>query len=620
MHAYTIRNFIKGTITRLEPQSIPDGASPDSLNFVTKGDKVELRRGTYQLGTDAGAGRVSGLAIATRIDGTQVLFKTHARKVSYFDEATSDWIENGTDVLPAAADGEDISLAPYANLAGAQLLISSPNSSIYKIMVANPGSITDLLSTTFRGYIKAIMGRVFLWNQQGTTAKDPTNPYGSYIDRDEISDYTQISAEAIGAAGSLTYPGTLAFKGAGAKRTCFFVTFTDGVESFSDDYNGNLVGSAGGTGTINYTTGAYSVTFAALAAGSVTSTYYWEDSTSQGVADFSKSTPRTAGQGFRFLQTDGGGPLLGIAAYQDGEYCLHLKKTWKITLTNTDTAATNLPYRDKVGIPYWRAYCETGDGIYYVDDVDENDPHIRLLTLNAVSAEVIPVSLSSQLDLSGYEFDTAAVFEYGTLILVACKTAGATANNRVLAYDRALKTWDIHDWSVACFAIYNGVLLGGDSVTNNVYELFSGLDDDDSNISGHWDLNISRLGLPGLKKAKRLRLQGEIGPDQHANVYFSPDKSARVLVGTIDGDATYVDRSQRISVGASTLGRSEVGGGGTDGQIPAYNYRCEIRLNSDKFDWAQLRFEPTGIGYFSVSEITFHDIRVKESMLPAAYR
>ena len=39
------------------------------------------------------------------------------------------------------------------------------------------------------------------------------------------------------------------------------VSITDGVETFADDGCGRLTGSAGGSGTINYTTSAYSITF-----------------------------------------------------------------------------------------------------------------------------------------------------------------------------------------------------------------------------------------------------------------------------------------------------------------------------------------------------------------------
>ena len=39
------------------------------------------------------------------------------------------------------------------------------------------------------------------------------------------------------------------------------VVIGDGVEAFADDGYGRLTGAAGGSGTINYTTGAYSITF-----------------------------------------------------------------------------------------------------------------------------------------------------------------------------------------------------------------------------------------------------------------------------------------------------------------------------------------------------------------------
>ena len=41
---------------------------------------------------------------------------------------------------------------------------------------------------------------------------------------------------------------------------------TDGTETFSDDGHGTLTGSAGGSGTVNYKTGAISLTFAAAPA------------------------------------------------------------------------------------------------------------------------------------------------------------------------------------------------------------------------------------------------------------------------------------------------------------------------------------------------------------------
>lgn len=47
------------------------------------------------------------------------------------------------------------------------------------------------------------------------------------------------------------------------------VVITDGVEAFADDGSGRLVGDAGGTGTINYKTGAVSVDFNAAVVNAV---------------------------------------------------------------------------------------------------------------------------------------------------------------------------------------------------------------------------------------------------------------------------------------------------------------------------------------------------------------
>src|SRR5262249_22292767 len=149
----------------------------------------------------AGAGKVTGLRVLRRQDGTEIPVRTRGRKIEYYDSGTDTWIENGTNVLPAAADGEDVSIEPYQGLSGAAGYLSSKNSSIYKIMVANPGDITDLQSTNHRGKIRIKTGRMYLWDRLDTNkGKDETGLYRSYIDKDEVSDFTAVTGEAIGIA------------------------------------------------------------------------------------------------------------------------------------------------------------------------------------------------------------------------------------------------------------------------------------------------------------------------------------------------------------------------------------------------------------------------------------
>ena len=614
-------DFTKGYITSLEPQSVKDGVVTNGLNWMfINGDHIELRRGYKIIGSDVGVGKVTGLRSGRRFDGTEVLFRTRTRKIEYYDEVTSDWIETGSDSLPTAASGEDIAIEPYSSLAGDSVYLSSPNSSIYKIMIANPSSLIDMSSTTFRGKIKIKNNRMLLWDRLSSTSqRDKTGLYGSKLDKDSFSDYTSVTSESVGSSGSTTYTGTLAFKAGGAKRSCFGVVFTDGTLTISDDGDGTLSGN--GSGTINYATGAYSITFSSVTTGSVTASYQWEDPTSGGIADFTApSSPRTAGQSFIIRQDDGGGSLQNIGHYNSHYYCLHEKKTWDFYIGADDvTDVSNLPYRDKAGISNWRALAETGEGIYYIDESYENvdDVKVRLLTLQQLSTEVIPKSISDLITLQSYRFDKAMLKEWGRYIVLACRTSNSVENNRIFLYDRELKLWNPpHDLQVNVMDVYNGALLGGDSTTANVYELYSGFDDDDSTIPNYVELNITNLRTKGLKQARRVVVEGDIQPDQTLKVSVSIDRSPFVEVAEISGRGEYVDKGQATTIGSVTLGKKEVGGGST---VTAYHYKLDKRISSDRFDEIQFRFEATAIGYVSVTKYGLNDVRYKSEKTASKY-
>ena len=46
MNNIEVKNFTKGLITEIEPQSIPRGALSSSLNWISRGDYVEMRAGS----------------------------------------------------------------------------------------------------------------------------------------------------------------------------------------------------------------------------------------------------------------------------------------------------------------------------------------------------------------------------------------------------------------------------------------------------------------------------------------------------------------------------------------------------------------------------------------------
>lgn len=615
------KNYKYGIIDTIEAHSIPHGAASRSLNWQTRGDKIELTRGRALLGTEnSGTGKITGLHVALQADATEVLYASYLRKIKYYDSAdlgnTLDWIEIGTNTLPVAASGEDVSFSNYNSLAGAQVWINTPNGSLYKIMTANPGSITDMYDAAknFKGYIRIKQNRTFLWNRGASgsgTQQDPTGIYLSYID---AGAYTTVSAEVLASCAT----GTLAFKAGGATRTCFGVkiTITASGEVFTDNYNGILTGSLGNTGTINYTSGAFTTT----GTGAGTADYQWENSNVTGISDYTESGTRTAGQGATLRQDDGGGKAMTIQSYQDVEYCLHEKKTWALTLTADDTNATNLIFREKVGIPNWRAAVPTGDGIFYIDDTDKSKPMLRLLTLSENSSVVIPVPISLNLDLESYRFDMAWALEWNEYIIFGCRTSGSTVNNRIILYHKIWKSLDYLDYYASCAAVFNGGLVIGDSLSNNVYQIFSGLDDDGSIITNYWEGALSDIETDGLKRTKRFIVEGEIGPDQTIQVYISYDSGSYAPLGTIEGSGTYVDKSQAVNVGAVTVGRTEVGGGGSSGAIPAYHYLREFRIDSGKFERCKIKYEALGLGYASVSTERYKDIRSKGNKVAERYR
>lgn len=690
--------FKYGTIDNLEAQSIPDGAAHSSLNWATKGDKIELRSGKTVIGTeDVTAGKVRGLKSAKKPNGDDIIYKVVGRKLFYYDDITTmDWVEVGTNVIPEDAVDEDISFENYESLAGTQLFINSPKGPYLKIMTANPGSYSDMYdeAKNYYGRIKIIQNRTLLF----TRDKDKSARYDSYIDK---AAYTTESNEKIGDGNGITkvFTGTLAFKSSGSRRTCFGVVITDGVEIFTDNYDGTLTGDKGGTGTINYTTGAFSVTFNAapvkhtmtantisftdngsnmdylsdsaagfVAAGFIryepikitgstdnnfttviqlnpttttitvpagvlttesagdtvtvesiiTASYQWEDSAITGICDFTYSATRIAGEGNFFRQDDGAGEIKNIASYNSVEFCFHTHKTWRVSVESDDNDATNIVWRNNVGISSWKAIAESGDGIYFIDDSNPDEPALRILTLSYSGDREIPRTISKNKSLKDYYFDQSVGFEFGNFILFSCRTKGSTHNDRVIVYSKDLKAFDTYDYRVNFFQVYNGQLIAGESNSNNVVELLSGITDDESNIENEWESGEGVLNFWGIKKTKRIMIEGEIAASQILYIYAKVDNGQFVKVGEISGDGVYVDKTADDSlIGEGMIGEGEIGGDLADSY---YHYQREMRLPIGKFNKISYKFVAQSLGYVSVSTFGFLNIIYKQRKSISRYR
>ncbi len=616
-----------GTVNYPEPQMIPRGAAADALNFISRGTKIEIRPGYEPYGPEiAGSSSVQGIITAHKWDGSEVIFKASGSSLYYDSDGAGTWVEVGTNIL-AGNLGEHIWVDEYVSPAGTQLWVSSPHTDLIKIMTANPGSYSSQYdsSKNFKGSLRIRKNRMELWDYLATTLSQATKNVlqASYIDSQT---YTTVSGESIGTGDGVTstFSGTLAFKGGGSKRTCFAITATDGVETFVDDHLGNLTGSLGGTGTINYMTGAYVLNFNTAPAGSapLTATYQWEDSTNGGIADFTKSVPRTAGQGYSLPQPTGG-PIRNVMTLNGSDYVLHERNAWVVTISADDLSITQEIYRENMGISSDLGAVATAEGIYYIDTVDK--PYVALLTYYPSSLQVLPKDLSSSiLDLSGFEFDQCCAFRFENFIGFFCRTSDSSANNRLILLNleisgsQGVYVYDFLDYFGNCIATKNGALLAGDSVTASVFQLFTNYDDDGALPNSYWSGGIDDYGSPPLKKCKKHWYEGEIDANQSVDVYIQLDRGGWAQIGTISGQGAYVDLSQAVTVGSLIIGYSPIGGG-SNGKT-SFHYLCEIRLRLGKFQNRQIKFVPTGIGYFSVSKITDQDIVFHQDKLPAKYR
>lgn len=728
---HTVSSFFGANTILSDIYTMPDGYSPDAINWITgdERDCIILRRGTALLGTNrqTDAGKITGLEVGTRVDGVQVPFFTRGRKIFYYDLASNTTIEVGTDTLPAAANGEEISIAAYQNLAGAFVFLSSINTPAIKIPVANPGSAVQQNTINYKGFLKFGQSRAILFNQHGqNSVKDVTGLYMSWVDRvllnnfmtsslvftgvglndascsgpsDNLavgSTYTVVidgngtpdtfkwqkgsgsfttgvpitagvpqyladnitvtfatstghtindkwvitsayarATENIGSAGDTTVVGVLSK--IAAPSTAFQVSVTAtvaaGTETFKDDGSGNLASNFGGTGTINYATGAVSATFSDVTTGQPTTTYYWEDATNHGVLDFTTAydqsvspATRIAGSGRYFAQFDGGGPLQACVPLANVFYSFHTKKTWQTSIpTNDDdtsaTPSSNLPFRELTGVS--SPYSAEGSslGIYYINNANPARPEVYQLQprTGATSASLAaPKLISAALNLGqSYAFDHAVLYVWNIYALLSCQQIrdGFTDdfNSRTFVMNTRTGAWDLTDYPATRLREYMGSLISGDPLSNNVFTLFSGFDDDGSLIPNYWTSGYTNHGVPGVKTTMRMVVNGLIQSSQRIQVSVSYDGGAFVDVFTIEGDGSYVDRSRSISVGQNTVG-SKINGGG--GEVFANPFEVEFGLNSDRYEYIRVRFEALNGGYAQINYYTWKINRYKGERVP----
>lgn len=626
MSDHTISAFTKGIHNLLNPELIPMDAAQDSKGWFTKDGKIVLSYGRKVTGNDTStSGRINGLFFGYKTDGSKVMYRKTSTKIQYLKVNT--W----TDIITGLTAGSDYSFTNYSSLAGAFTFVVGIDG-IWKIVNAFPENPINLTNSVqnFKGKGLIDRGRMLLWDRP----EDKTGLYGSYIDN-QSSSYTTVTNETLDTSGSTNYTGNLAE--ASGTRNVFGLTITGtiaaGVETFTDNYDGSLTGSRGGTGTINYVTGAYDITFhTAVVSGDVIATsYQWEDSNVHSVTDFTHTASRLAGEGFQFPQDIGGDAILNVLLGQDGSYySMKSQSAYILTLDDTDLAATNVVYRTDIGIPSYRAAVSTNKGIVFINTANPAKPEMTVLQRSIVGNTVEPVALFPHFKFANYDYSDCALDTWERYVVVFCKEIGSLSNDTVLLCDTATGTVDSIPYAGRCSAKDSGNLYLGSPLTENVYQIFNGFDDLGISITNYWIGKNDQYQLASgfsrslryqigerLKRYRRQKIKGIIDPAQKIQIYVDCDESGPQLVGTILGTGDYVDYSSPQSIG-KIIGGSQIGG--DDTTTVAYPFFTEIKVKLPKFRTRTITLIATGIGYAEVQFLSDWDILVFEQRLPTRFR
>lgn len=604
------RDLGKGIVTiPVDPELIPQNAAQDSLGFISTDGQIELCKGRIVVGAEETAnGSVQGEGWGYNVHGTAVHFRKINTKIQYYNTTSLVWV----DIVTGLTSGEEYTFSPYQSLAGT-FMYATGFDGIYKICTANPGSYSSMYDSTknYKGHSMITQSRMSMWNVKGSL----TTHFQSYTDSAQDSTvYTTVAAEA---TTSLT--GTLAFKAGDAKRTCFGLVATHTVsgEVFTDNYDGTLTGTLGNTGTINYTSGAY--TFSIAGVGTVN--YSWEMTNNKGVTDFTYSGTRTALQGDAIRQDEGGDAILNVVFHEGAYYSIKSQSVYRLIWEATGAYAglnfENIVFRNNIGLPYWRAVIGTSKGIMFMDASKLDKPQLTILQKN-LTDNLEPFVLAQHFDFSNYIWDDCAMATFGEYIVFCGRTSNSTTNNKLFMYNVRRDTVDILPYAATTITSNSGLLYIGDTGTENIYEILSGFDDTNNTIENYWISNDERYGIENLKKVKKLRFKGLITPDQAMEIYISYDNDAFTLVGTVLGSGTYVDQAQSYPIGSQGIGSSVIGG-----EVSTINgnlYFAEIKLSTTKFRKRTIKLKATGLGYLSVNMIDDFDIKHFQQRLPNKYR
>lgn len=632
--------------SKIDPQD--DSVYPVSLNETVGVGDGTTKTFTGTLGAKVNNGRVNVFGVqvnaptgnSANITNIQPNFATNPTLLTV--TAASHGLTTGDGVLIEGL--ADVTLTGTVSNGGYGATVSGSETAFTTQLQI--GSLVEVLSYSFsnpiRGRSSGIVGGIgsdtaFSWNGlnfidagSGTlTAANMTQLNGIPVK------VTVIDANTFTIATSQYPIGTI------------FTPYSSGgtvtkTELLQDNQEGVLSSLAGSTGTINYSTGAYSFNLINAPANTIPilATYQSEDSTNGGIADFTSSSVRAAGDGFVERQDVGGDPIQKVLVGQDGSYySMKQHSVYQLTISADDLSLSNIIYYQNMGLASPNSAVSTRQGIIFLNVANPLKPEMTLLQKNLVSQEVVPIILFSGFKFSNYNYSDSYMDTWERYIVLSCMQSTSQVNDRILLMNQGDRSEDEDNSQSVNISPYNARMFVKDSndqlyvgspLTLSVYNIYNGFDDMGQSVQSYWISNGSKYGnlntrslkwrfiQEELKRGRRLRVRGSISPNQQIQVYLQPDDANFQLMGVILGNGSYVDNNDQQIIGQNFIGTNIIGGGG--GSPDVFSYFIELKFPPGKYRKRAIKFVPVGIGYFDFAFMSDWDIELFESRIPSRFR
>jgi len=507
---WTIVNRFDGYQTKPDPAKVSNGANPLGQNtIVNDGDRISVReQGIEILGTASSTSkRVETLHTFRRRDGEQILIKTFANYVQYYEELNDTW----------------------------ETLISTSSSAIYDFEDYNINA--DLRSYVYFGNAVDSAGR---WSGAHTLISTTTTSTATFVFADDTQDFTD--------TGSIVYCGVkidyTAVADNGFDVASAHVCAADrSITQSHDDLDalpvGNIYLAANNRLWIS---GIASTTQA------VFFSKYGDPTDFVGADLIVDGTDTSPGI---FNLGEGGGGVNGMVFDEQSIYIFKKSLIYKATLT--DTLYTIVPLKafdgksQTIGGTNNKSTFTSNNGVLFIT------PDNQIMNLSRIAdfdyPQITPIS-----ELIKPTTDTA-IFASSTGIFwknkgyISVKSDSDSINNdAIFVYNQRLNAWEspIIGWTANDFAIYDDgdgeELYVGSSYAPDVYKVTDEAIDNELGVTANYRTKRFDLGLPHqLKEIENVYVEGYITDNTTLSISLLLDEDGFTQTYSTEIDGTDTD-------------------------------------------------------------------------------